>query len=168
MDYLHLFNLSALIVKLSFSQGSIPCNLCLFNIREFALEEGVSKNFIILNPSFLTWLSYCPIPSFPCFAPLPLSFFMPCLSCCPPPLSRFLPLLFSTSLFGKLVPSLSFLLSTLLVLLEHTHFPYLPLFYLAATHTPCPSLCPTYPLISGMPPPWVQLPYLPYTKVLVV
>jgi len=33
IDYLHLFDSSGLIAKLSISQGSIPCNFCPFYIR---------------------------------------------------------------------------------------------------------------------------------------
>ncbi len=84
MDYLHLFNLNGLSAKLLFSQDCIPCNLCHFNIREFALKKGVSS-FIILNPFFLPCLSYCPTRSFPFSASLLLSFFMSYLSCCPSP-----------------------------------------------------------------------------------
>jgi hypothetical protein len=50
--YFHLFNSTGLIARLPLPQGNIPCNLCLFNIREFALKKGVSKNLIFFNPSF--------------------------------------------------------------------------------------------------------------------
>ncbi len=70
---------------------------------------------------FKLCLSYCLTPSFPFFAPLPLSFFMPCLSCCPPFLLFFAPLIFSLFLAClSYYPSLSFPLSTPLVLLAHT------------------------------------------------
>ncbi len=68
-DYLHLLDSSGLIAKLSISQGSIPCNLCPFNIREFTLKERVNKNFI-LNPSFYL-ACLIALPLFPFLWPFP-------------------------------------------------------------------------------------------------
>jgi hypothetical protein len=146
MDYLHLFNLSGLIAKFLLSQGCIPCNLCHFNIREFALKEGVSKNLIIFNPFFKTLLILLPHPLFPFFCPSPsfLLYALPILL--PSPFLPFFALLIFSLFLACLsyYPSLSFPLSTPLVLLAHTHFPYLPLLCLVVTHTPCPSFWPTY------------------------
>jgi len=86
-NYLHLFYSNELIVKLSLSQGNILWNLCLFNIREFALKESVINNIILLNPSF--YLA-CSIVSPPLSFFLPLSLFPSlCLAyhVTPPPLS---------------------------------------------------------------------------------
>ncbi len=110
MNHLHLFYSSELIAKLSFSQNNILCNLCLFNIREFALKESVINNIILLNPSFLPCLSYCPT-TFVFF--FPLSFFLPCLSSGSSPSLPFL-----TPLFSMLVLLLSH--SFLLFALLHT------------------------------------------------
>ncbi len=93
INYLHLFDSSGLIAKLSISQGNIPCNLCPFNIREFTLKEGVNKNFILLNPSFYLACHIAPLPLSLFMA---FSFFMFCLSffclACPTAHSHNLPL----------------------------------------------------------------------------
>jgi hypothetical protein len=110
---LHFFDSDGLITKFLPSQNSIPCNLCIFNIKESALKDGVNKNLILLNPSF--YLA-CPI------APPPLSLFMSYLSYCFSFFFLFLtPLLFSLFLAClSYYPFLSFLTSTLPILLPHT------------------------------------------------
>lgn len=95
-NYLHLFDSSGLIAKLSISQGNIPCNLCFFNIREFTLKKCVNKNFILL----FTVLVLLPHPLFLFF----WLFFSLCFAypIAPPPFSLFFPSSF-LSLFGILV-----------------------------------------------------------------
>jgi hypothetical protein len=85
-DYLHLSNSSGLIARLLLPQGSIPCDLFLFNIREFELKKGFSMNLIFFNPSFAL-LVLLPYPLFLFFYPSPFfllyaspSFWRACLT----------------------------------------------------------------------------------------
>jgi hypothetical protein len=138
-DYLHLFNSNGLIVRLPLPQGSIPCDLFLFNIREFALKKGVSKNLIFFNPSFAL-LVLLPQPLFLFFYPSP-SF-----------------LLYASPSFWHGCLTTPLFLSLFLAYISHTHFLSFPifchvathtlsftLFCHVATHTRLHSLCPTYP-----------------------
>ncbi len=128
IDYLHLFHSSGLIVKLSISQGSIPCNLCLFNIREFTLKKGVNKNFILLHPSF-----YLACPVGPPHLSLYLAFsFMFCLSYCPSPSLPVFPS------FWHACPTTAFFLSLFLPCMSYyiTHTFLLSLFFVLLQHTP--------------------------------
>ncbi len=137
IDYLHLFNLSGLILNFHSHKVAFHATFAFFNIREFALKEVVSKNLIPSNPSF--FLAYHIAPP-----PLPLSFFMPCLSCCPCGSFPFFPLFFSPS-FWCACPTTPLFLSFFMPCLSycHTHTLFLLclvasffMFYLSShTHT---------------------------------